>query len=877
MAFPHDQPPLEPESIESPKPNPSLGEELASRRLRVVWIPIAAGFALSLGAWLAVPHFFMGSPEVIHALQIFYGLLGLLSLLFVTLLAIWGSSRLKLISKAVAAGSRPEQSLVRGAGREAARLPVLIGGTFVFWSLLLGTGTAWRGHVRFEQPVDIIWLAGVLGLALGIFGGGVVGALVRLQIAPFTRVLSRWGAERWPGRKRRFTHKVASLCGLVALIPALLTGVVGYYYADRLFTRQLGDDILERLNSALETAPGESWSSAAHGAGRPLESLATALHSAAEVALLKDGEVLTATNDQLGRFSSLGIVAEAASQGGHLIAPDTRCLLVLAPLSQPGSAMLVRIPRQVIAETLRPIQITTRGLIAVTLVLSVLLGWASARAMEAPLSDMTRMTTRVARGDLADPGGRILTNDEFSEVTGEVSIMRARLADTVRRVLALSETIEATCQETMDKAQQVGLGSEAQVAAVTSVAEANEDLGTSLREAAETAKVTLSKYWEATEAGPKIDAEFDEIARDLDALSHEASEAAAAVAELSKGTGLVAEDVSLLSGAAERATGAAGAADDALGRMREHAGQAAEAARRTITAAKGGSETVRHTVEGIQRIREGSDQAVSKVEALSQRISKVDTVLGVIDEIAEKTNLLALNASIIAARAGEHGKSFAVVAAEIRDLATRTASSTREIAQTVEHVRRSSREVVEEIRSGEERVEKGVELAENAESSLEDIVGAAHEASGAAGDIAASIEIQSRNVSAVREEIDKVAAMASSIAEIGEAQARASADSRGATERIASIIGQINAAITSSLASNHELLATFKEMGKPAARVDETLKQQAMNMADINEENARIRDVALAAAELANSLDESARTLERAAAELATEVRYFRV
>ncbi|MFW6369392.1 MAG: methyl-accepting chemotaxis protein, partial [Myxococcota bacterium] len=512
-----------------------------------------------------------------------------------------------------------------------------------------------------------------------------------------------------------------------------------------------------------------------------------------------------------------------------------------------------------------------------TMCLAVLLGWTSARGMQIPLAEVARITTRVARGDLTDPGGRVLSDDAFGELATEIATMRSRLAQTVRRVVDLSGRVASSAQETIDQAQQIGLGAEAQVASVTTVGQANEALDKGLKEVADIIRRVATTFRQATDSGAQVEREFDDLTRDVEALASEASEAAAAVAELSKGTGSVAGDVAGLSEAAERATRAAGDVDKALGGMREHAGGAAEAARRTITAAKGGAESVRRTVEGIGRIREGSENAVARVEDLSRRISEVDRVLAVIDDIAEKTNLLALNASIIAAQAGEQGKSFAVVAGEVRDLATRTAASTREISETISEVRRASREVVSVIRSGGERIEEGVGLAGEAERSLEEILITTYVASAAAGEIATSTDLQARNVSKVREEIDQLAAMASRIAEVGVAQADVAAGAKRAAERIASLTVQVNHVIASLTERNRTLLTTFTNMGAPVALVEKTLDHQAIAMEAINQENSRIRDIAMASSEVARRLDDSARTIEEAAESLASEVHYFRL
>jgi methyl-accepting chemotaxis protein len=855
---------------------PALAEKLEVRRRRVAWLPLVAAAGLMSVGWLAVPFLFLRDPEIVRALQGFYVLLCLQAMASLLAVTIFGAGGLASTVRFVAEGRLPDAATVAVASRTAVRLPVRIGTVFVVQSLVLASATSLRGYIVHEVPWDVVVFASLFGFALGVFGASLMGALIRLDLALFTRVLSEAGVVSWPGRKHRFTRKIAMLCGLVALIPALLSGAVGYHYGDRLFSDQLGSDLARRIGPAVEaSSPGGLEAGGEAATVRRLRSIGAALHPSAEVALTRDGALILSTHGEMERL--LGLRGLATPEGGHLIDPARGCVIAFSPVLSEGERLLLRVPRAVVAETLGPMQSTIGGLIVFTMVLSILLGWASARSMEAPLSDMARITTRVARGDLRDPGGRILTDDAFGEVAGEVAHMRARLAGTVERVVGLSERVGGSVQGTIDQAQRIGDGAKAQVSATSAVVEANEAVDGGLRSVSEMVRRVAQGFREATVSGAEVGREFEELAGDVEALAHETTEAARAVAELSRETESVAGEVAGLSDAADRATRAMGEVDTALGRMREHARGGAEAAQRTIAAAKDGAESVRLTVAGIGRIREGSEQAVARVEDLSRRISEVDRVLAVIDDIAEKTNLLALNASIIAAQAGEQGRSFAVVAGEIRDLATRTATSTREIATTVEDVREASRDAVGVIRAGGSRVEEGVTLAGSAERALEEIVGTAYEASAAAGEIATVTDLQARNVSHVSQEIDQVAGMAARIARAGEVQASSAAGARRAVERIASLTRQVNQAVAALIGRNGRLLATFAKMNEHVGEVDRTLETQALAMTAVVEETTRIRDVAQANAERAERLEAAARILDGAADALASEVRAFRL
>lgn len=137
----------------------------------------------------------------------------------------------------------------------------------------------------------------------------------------------------------------------------------------------------------------------------------------------------------------------------------------------------------------------------------------------------------------------------------------------------------------------------------------------------------------------------------------------------------------------------------------------------TTTAAK----TVTQTAEEIGQINQTMQAVALGVQRLDDRSREISNIVNVIREIAEQTNLLALNAAIEAARAGEQGRGFAVVADEVRKLANRTAQATGEIANTITTIQKDSATAVKEVRTTSEQVNQGVELSRAAATAIETI------------------------------------------------------------------------------------------------------------------------------------------------------------
>ena len=150
-------------------------------------------------------------------------------------------------------------------------------------------------------------------------------------------------------------------------------------------------------------------------------------------------------------------------------------------------------------------------------------------------------------------------------------------------------------------------------------------------------------------------------------------------------------------------------------RAAENAGQAEAAARK-------GGDTVRGTVETIRTIATDTRAAAERIHVLGTSSHQIGKIIGVIDDIADQTNLLALNAAIEAARAGEQGRGFAVVADEVRKLAERTSSATGEITGMVTNIQEETRKAVDAMNNSSKQVDAGVERAMGAGTALEEII-----------------------------------------------------------------------------------------------------------------------------------------------------------
>ena len=208
----------------------------------------------------------------------------------------------------------------------------------------------------------------------------------------------------------------------------------------------------------------------------------------------------------------------------------------------------------------------------------------------------------------------------------------------------------------------------------------------------------------------------------------------------------------------------------------EFASEAESVSRASGSASLDGGGVIQRAADEMSHIAEtvnGSATAIRELESYSVEIS---SIVNVIKEIADQTNLLALNAAIEAARAGEQGRGFAVVADEVRKLAERTALSTKQIGGMIEKVQSSSRHAVSEMENSVQQVEAGVDLARQAEQSIGTIQVSSSQVADAVNEISLAIKEQSSAAREIAQNVERVAQMTEQGSRASQAAASLAAD-----------------------------------------------------------------------------------------------------
>nr|MBI3614264.1 methyl-accepting chemotaxis protein [Nitrospirota bacterium] len=272
-------------------------------------------------------------------------------------------------------------------------------------------------------------------------------------------------------------------------------------------------------------------------------------------------------------------------------------------------------------------------------------------------------------------------------------------------------------------------------------------------------------------------------------VAHVTDKVAAASVQLSATSEEMAKGADGLTARTAQTAAAVEEMNATVGEVAQNSGKAASIAQEAVETARSGKDVVQETISGMQQLSDAVSQSATIIATLGKSSDQIGEIVRVIEDIADQTNLLALNAAIEAARAGEQGRGFAVVADEVRKLAERTTKATKEIGDMIRHIQQDTKGAVASMDEGTQKVNSGVDLVNKTGESLATIAERVTQTADMIRLIAVAAEEQSVATQQISGDLENVAKVSKESAGGATESAKASQDLSVLATELQTIVG----------------------------------------------------------------------------------------
>jgi methyl-accepting chemotaxis protein len=505
------------------------------------------------------------------------------------------------------------------------------------------------------------------------------------------------------------------------------------------------------------------------------------------VALVSDGQTVAAYPEKFD-FASMVAVERSATNTSN----DTLIIKRAAVHSETlNGTVIVGSSTKRIAATIQERTVTMISAIAGLFLLGSVGVYLLARSLTKPIIALRDAAKRIGNGDVQTPMPSLLHrthtgSDEIGELTrsfGEMleSLLRAnaeitrqttvahegelRARQAQRQAVEQQEYLQRSVERMLESIQDFAKGNlnvrlhiEAFAASGTTNTATDTTTNTATRTADSVANASNDAIGSLCVGFNEAVENVQQMMRHVQAAAENVAQSAANIqersivlAEAAQGQSLQTQEIR-----ASMNQMATTIADNA-----RSAAQTATVATQNRVLAQSGGAVVSQTVEKIRQIAGIVAQSARTIEQLGNSSAEIGEITLVINEIADQTNLLALNAAIEAARAGEQGRGFAVVADEVRKLAERTTQATKQITMMISSIQRETSEAVKVMNAGTASVQQGIELADNAGAALQSVVQSSESMVELIQSIAAASEQQSAAGENVSASVARIATLSS--------------------------------------------------------------------------------------------------------------------
>ena len=481
-------------------------------------------------------------------------------------------------------------------------------------------------------------------------------------------------------------------------------------------------------------------------------------------------------------------------------------------------------------------------LLASALIIAFVAMWSINKLFIRPIESMSRNLEVIASGDLTRVM-EVQSGDEIGNMADAMNRMSENLKGMIRDILDSAFNIIEASDKTSLTADDMAEGAGIQADSIDKTSDSIGRMTKALKEIAEDISGLTGSTDEASSSTAMIAASISQVAAIAEELFDTVEEVSSSISKMLISSKSITDHMSELSTYTTDTATAVSHIDASAGEIERRIKVTAELSEQTFEDAGAGSQAVKETMASMEGIKKSVDESVEVIMNLGERSQDIGQILNVINNVADRTNLLALNASIIAAEAGEHGKGFAVVADQIKKLANQTIDATGEIGDVIGALQSEVALAVKVVMIGGDSVRLGVERSGVAGAALEKIMASADSSKEMVAQIALEATEQRTMSHQVSNAVKKMTGMFREVFKSIEAQDKGNENIADASKRMRNAATHVKKATKEQIRGGEAITAAISNIRNMVNSIDQSTQVEAKGTSEVVTAIAEIKEI----------------------------------
>jgi methyl-accepting chemotaxis protein len=512
------------------------------------------------------------------------------------------------------------------------------------------------------------------------------------------------------------------------------------------------------------------------------------------------------------------------------------------------------------------------------IIVALLLGMlATSRIVIDPVSRMKEAAEKIASGELTYQI-HITGNDELSSLGNAINTMAGNLKEMFIKIRDVTNNLSQVTDNIVTSSRNVLAVADAQKTAIVETAGAINEMNDSTSAVAVSAQNLSTSAVDTSSSMMQMERAIESVAESSVVFESSAQETATSIEEMIANIKQITESLEQLSASSEEVASSASEVNTTVKAIEHHATESVGLSETVLNdASKKGAPAAQAAMEGIENIRRNVGSLSEVINALGKRSQDIGKILTIIANVSDKTNLLALNASILAAQAGEHGRPFAVVAAEIKSLSEMTAASIKEIAELITAVQKDTRSSVQMAADGIQAVDTGLQLVSDVNDALKGIARSATISTKMSKAIQRSTSEESQAIKHITNAISEMSKQVEHISLALQEQGKGSKYVIDQTEKMKENSHHVKRAIGDQRDGSRQIVGAIQGVAEQSEQIAQATDMQKQKSAEISRSMDKIQSTTDGLSQSSKAMGDAINALNENTLHLLAEMDKFKV